>query len=237
MAGSHGPHTVNAPQIMSHRGDLRSHPENTLAALESALAGGIRHLEFDVQINASGTPVVLHDRNLLRTYAVNRSVFEHSDDQSPSLPVLEDVLDLADRFADSTLYVEIKHDSLEHWGESFVLERLLPWADRLGPHFLFARSTTFLSQVRQAGHLKVGVIVSEWTESNRERLLSLEPDVLVVNFQRVPEGENLWPGPWQWAVYEIDDYPSALRWGERGADFILSHVGVDLHQQREALST
>lgn len=236
MARSHGPHTVKTPQIISHRGDLRSHPENSLAALESALAAGIRHLECDIQINASGTPVALHDPNLLRSYAVDRSVFEHADGQSPSLPTLADVLELADRYPETVLYFEIKHNSLEHWGETFVLDRLLPWSERIKHYFLLARSTSFLSLAREAGLPRIGVVLRDWSAANHERLAALEPDLLVINFHLVPDGENLWPGLWQWAVYEVKDISTTLHWGERGAHFVLSHVGVELHQQRQALT-
>jgi glycerophosphoryl diester phosphodiesterase len=228
MARSHGRCRVIIPQIMSHRGDLRSHLENSLAALESPLAARIRHLECDLQINASGTPVLLHDANLLRTYAVDRPVFEHVDGQSPPLPTLADVLELADRYPGTNLCLEVKHNSLEHWGEMFVLDRLRPWAARLREHVLFARSTSFLSLARQAGFPKIGVILRDWSAATREQVTELQPDFLVVNINRVPSGENLWPGPWQWAVYEVQDLPTAQHWGERGADFVLSHVGVEL---------
>ncbi len=219
---------MKTPQIMSHRGDLRSHVENSLAALEAPLAAGVRHLECDLQINASGTPVLLHDANLLRTYAVDRPVFEHVDGQSPQLPALGDVLELADRYPGTTLYLEVKHDSLDHWGEMFVLDRLLTWAERIGEHVLLARSTSFLSLARQAGLPRIGVVLRDWSTATRERVTELQPDLLVVNLTRVPNGESLWPGPWQWAVYEVQDIPTAQHWGDRGAAFVLSHLSVDL---------
>lgn len=227
---------MKTPQIMSHRGDLRSHPENSLAALERALAAGIRHLECDIQINASGTPVLMHDPNLLRIFAVDRSVFEHADGQSPSLPVLADVLELADRYPETVLYLEIKHNSLEHWGETFVLDRLMPWSERIKQHVLLARSKSFLSLAREAGLPRIGVVLRDWSAANHEQLAALQPDLLVVNVQRVPDGENLWPGPWQWAVYEVGDIAATLHWGKRGAHFVSSHVGVELHQQLQALN-
>ena len=219
---------MTIPQIVSHRGDLRSHRENSLAGLESALIAGICHLECDIQINASGTPVLLHDANLLRTYAVDRPVFEHVDGQSPSLPTLANVLELAKRYPGTVLYLEIKHDSLDHWGEMFVLDRLLPWAEQIKQHVLFARSTGFLSLARRAGLPRIGVVVREWSKANRDQLAELEPDLLVINVNRVPDGESLWPGPWQWAVYEVGDLPSAQHWGARGAGYVLSHTGAEL---------
>jgi glycerophosphoryl diester phosphodiesterase len=235
MAHRHEPLALNIPQIMSHRGDLRSHSENTLAAFECALAAGIRYLEFDLQINASGTPVVLHDPSFLRTHGVDRSVFEVADGELPLLPMLADVLDLADRYPGAVLCLEIKHDSLDRWGEAPVLEKLLPWAERIKQHVLFARSTSFLQLARAANLPTIGVILRQWSQAVREHMTALAPQFLVVNWKRVPKGEDLWPGPWQWAVYEVADLPTFLRWGKRGADFVLSHYGVELFQERQAL--
>jgi glycerophosphoryl diester phosphodiesterase len=219
---------MTIPQIMSHRGDLSSYPENSLAALESPLTAGIRHLECDLQINASGTPVLMHDDNLLRTYAIDRPVFEHVDGPSPALPTLADVLELAGRYPGTTFYLEVKHDSLEHWGEMFVMDRLRPWAEQLREHVLFARSIGFLAMARQAGLPKIGVVLRDWSAATLDQVTELQPDFLVININRVPRGENLWQGPWQWAVYEVADVPTALHWGNRGADFVLSHFGVEL---------
>ena len=241
MAHRHGPAALNnspilnVPEIMSHRGDLRSHPENTLAAFETALAAGIRYLEFDLQINASGTPVVLHDANMLRTHDVDRSVFDHSDGAEPVLPVLAEVLDLADRYPGTVLCLEIKHGSLDHWGEAVVLEKLMPWAERINRHVLFARSTSFLQLARTAGLPTIGVILRKWSPVVREHMTELEPEYLVIQGERVTGNERLWPGPWRWAVYEVGDLPTTLLWGERGADFVLSHFCVELLQQRQAM--
>ncbi len=55
------------PEIIAHRGYSARAPENTLAALDAALAAGADAVEFDVQIAACGTPVLFHDAMLGRT--------------------------------------------------------------------------------------------------------------------------------------------------------------------------
>ena len=50
--------TAQLPDIIAHRGNAIEHPENTLQALESAVALGVRHVEFDVQLTADHVPVV-----------------------------------------------------------------------------------------------------------------------------------------------------------------------------------
>lgn len=55
------------PQIIAHRGFSARAPENTLAALDAALAAGADSVEFDVQTAGCGTPVLFHDPMLGRT--------------------------------------------------------------------------------------------------------------------------------------------------------------------------
>lgn len=54
-------------EIIAHRGYSARAPENTLAALEAALAAGADAVEFDVHTAACGTPVLFHDAMLSRT--------------------------------------------------------------------------------------------------------------------------------------------------------------------------
>ena len=54
-------------EIIAHRGYSGRAPENTLAALDAAVAAGADAVEFDVQPAACGTPVLFHDPMLGRT--------------------------------------------------------------------------------------------------------------------------------------------------------------------------
>jgi glycerophosphoryl diester phosphodiesterase len=52
---------------LAHRGDWRHAPENSLAALQAALAvPGCDGVEFDVRLSGDGVPVLLHDETLQR---------------------------------------------------------------------------------------------------------------------------------------------------------------------------
>ena len=55
------------PLVVAHRGASSTHPENTLASFEAALALGTPVLELDVRLSSDGIPVVLHDPDLSRT--------------------------------------------------------------------------------------------------------------------------------------------------------------------------
>ena len=55
------------PLNIAHRGARSIAPENTLAALEKAVAAGAHMWETDVQMSADGVPVIFHDETLERT--------------------------------------------------------------------------------------------------------------------------------------------------------------------------
>lgn len=60
--------TTAKPIIVSHRGDIASAPENTIASAQAALDGGAGGLETDIRICSSGELVLFHDKTLLRHF-------------------------------------------------------------------------------------------------------------------------------------------------------------------------
>ena len=54
---------------LAHRGDWRQFPENSLAAIDAAVAvPGCDGVEFDVRLSSDGVPVLMHDETLERVY-------------------------------------------------------------------------------------------------------------------------------------------------------------------------
>lgn len=52
---------MNKPILIAHRGDTKSFPENTIEAFLSAIKKGADGFEFDVHLNESGIPIVVHN--------------------------------------------------------------------------------------------------------------------------------------------------------------------------------
>ena len=98
---------------IAHRGDSRHAPENTLPALEAALAiAGCDGVEFDVRVSADGVPVLLHDETLARVQG-------HPDrvDELPAraledlgVPTLADVLARIPHRAQLDVELKGRHD-------------------------------------------------------------------------------------------------------------------------------
>jgi glycerophosphoryl diester phosphodiesterase len=61
------PRLDGSHEIIAHRGYSARAPENTLAALDAAVAAGADAVEWDVQVASCGTPVLFHDSHLGRT--------------------------------------------------------------------------------------------------------------------------------------------------------------------------
>lgn len=63
-------------EIIAHRGDPIARVENTLPAIDQALADGARVVEIDIHLTADGEVVVVHDPTLLRLFGLDRRVDE-----------------------------------------------------------------------------------------------------------------------------------------------------------------
>lgn len=57
------------PLVISHRTNMGTMPENTLAGIEAALGDGVDGVEIDVRATRDGRVVLLHDATLERTAA------------------------------------------------------------------------------------------------------------------------------------------------------------------------
>lgn len=55
------------PLVISHRTNMGTMPENTLAGIDAALADGVDGVEIDVRATSDGRVVLLHDATLERT--------------------------------------------------------------------------------------------------------------------------------------------------------------------------
>ena len=58
---------VERPMVIAHRGGASLEAENSLMAIESAIALGVDVVEVDVRLSADGHVVVMHDRSVNRT--------------------------------------------------------------------------------------------------------------------------------------------------------------------------
>jgi glycerophosphoryl diester phosphodiesterase len=230
---------TSLPEIIAHRGNAAEFPENTLPALQSAVELGLRHLEFDVQLTADKVPVVFHDATLERVADRPGNLHEMSWAELAETPVGE-IKRFGRRFAFTfppslaqtvealatwegvTAFVEVKRASLRHFGREAVLTRiaevLQPAIDRC---VLISFDLPSIKILRIMTGARIGWVLSEYSDAALAEATALAPDFLICDVERVPEGaERLWPGKWQWAMYEVRDLKTVQRCQALGAGFV-----------------
>jgi glycerophosphoryl diester phosphodiesterase len=226
------------PQLVAHRGYASRFPENTLESLEAALEAGACFVEFDVQLTRDGKPVLLHDPDLSRTGGRKDQVCDLSLQQVAAIevgqpevfgrrfagvriPTLASALRLVASWDRARAFVEIKPESLEHFGLESVTERVLAdFAMTDTEPVLISSVGAFLVHARRSGHRETGLVLRDWSVDTREALEELQPQYVFCNLQRIPAESRLWPGAWKWVIYEVVSPRLALELAERGADLI-----------------
>jgi glycerophosphoryl diester phosphodiesterase len=99
------------PLRIAHRGDWRRAPENSLAALDAAMAiPACDGVEFDVRVSADGVPVLLHDALLRRVQGVPGGAREYTAEilHELEIPTLAEALEALPRRA--FINVDLKGD-------------------------------------------------------------------------------------------------------------------------------
>ena len=224
--------TPAKPVLVAHRGDATHYLENTLPAFESAARLGVRHVELDVQLTSDGIPLVLHDANARRTHGIDIDVRYHDvatlagkglfDKQAFDCPVprLDDFVDWMDGNPQMHVFVEIKKESLHTQGRTKVLSVI---ADKLAP--IAGRYTLISYDARVLGMAKrdkqpIGYVLPTMVDRYRPIARPLSPAILFADYRQILHAPELWPGPWQWATFEVADRAIARRMIASGLDFL-----------------
>lgn len=227
------------PEIIAHRGNAAEFPENTLQGLESAVSLGLRYVEFDVQVTADLVPVLMHDADLARVGGRPDCVHDLTWSALAELPVgevqrlghahaftyppsLAQAVDTIAGWDGVTAFVEVKRSSLRRFGRETVLKRiaqvLQPVIDRC---VLISFDLPSVKILRLMTGARIGWVLPQYDAEARQQAAELAPQFLFVNLERLPaEPEPLWPGPWDWAVYEVRDLKTAKDCQARGARFV-----------------
>lgn len=98
---------------LAHRGDWRRAPENTISAIEAALAvPGCDGVEFDVRLSSDGVPVLLHDETLARVQGRSERVDQVSarDLEDLGVPSLAQALAAIPHRAHLDVELKGRHD-------------------------------------------------------------------------------------------------------------------------------
>ena len=73
--------------VTAHRGSSLKAPENTISALEQAVADGADYAEIDVQATADGVVILMHDADLMRVASIDRKIAEIRYDELSKIDI------------------------------------------------------------------------------------------------------------------------------------------------------
>lgn len=73
--------------VIAHRGAALHAPENTLAAVERGILDGADYIEIDVQEDAQGRVVVLHDSDLMKVGGVDLKIWNATSDRLGAIDI------------------------------------------------------------------------------------------------------------------------------------------------------
>lgn len=241
------------PQLVAHRGYPEHFPENTLIGIEAAIRAGARMVEVDVQLSTDEVPVLMHDPNLQRVAGfkgtVHHLTYEQLYDIHPSefqrfgyrysqvrIPRLTEFCQLLRKWPGVTAFVEIKPASIDHFGSTVVLNRVLRDIEPVASQVvLISFSSDILQAARKQGIGALGIILSTWSGRKSAIVRQIAPQYIFSNVNLLPRWGKLAPHNAKLAVYEIVSPKLALNLGARGVDFVETFAIGEMFEQIEHL--
>ncbi len=226
---------ASPPHIIAHRGAMATHPENTWAALEAAIGGGCHLLEIDIQFDGQGHPWVIHDPTLERTTDHQGALLDYTSEalrqvsahqpqrfgsQYAPLPLLDlpDLMQALSPHPQLQLFVEIKRHGLARFSaDTLVAHTLEALASAPFPVTPISFSVAIVEALQRQGYPRLGWIPRQLDAASAAQAARLQPDYLFFNHLRIAADTPLWPGPWQWVLYDLVEAPAARHWHAQGA--------------------
>ena len=223
--------------LVGYRGNSAEFPENTLPALRSALALGVRFIELDVHLSAEGVPMVCDEQELARIAGediemssaqmaatdVSQKIRFGERYRGTLIPSLTSALSLLQGRPEITLFVALGRASVARLGHDQVVSQVVRALRPFGSHcVLVSRDLATIHTARARAGYPIGWVLPAYDAHTRLKYEALQPDYLFCDRELLPPQGALWRGPWRWAVYDVPDLETALRLAGRGADFVVT---------------
>ena len=88
------------------------------------------------------------------------------------------------------------------------------------PFVALSFDKTIIETLRDELACSIAWALRKFNNTTKDQAKSFKPDYLFCNYKKVGRSDELWPGPWRWVMYEIDDLDLAHRWLDKGADLL-----------------
>ncbi len=191
-----------------------------------------------MQLSSDRIPFVVHDESLTRTAGLNRNITDMSAAElaevmvgerrrfggrytEAKLPRLQTLIDWLETKPQVNLFVEIKRQSLRHFGREVVVREVLNDCRRVPDRCtIISFDHACLDLARAQGALTIGWATEEYSPEAFRVVQTLDPDYLFTSDEMFAYMHKSMPGPWQWVVYETHEPRRALQLAEQGAAFV-----------------
>ena len=226
------------PTLVAHRGYPAKYPENTLLGIQAAVAAGARWFEFDVQCSKDLVPFLCHDDSLKRTAGLDRNIMEltawelakvdvgyaarFGDRYAGTHPTpLSELIAWLKKQTGVQAFVEIKAESLEHFGHEVVVEKVMQAIrPALGQCIVISFDALSLKLARQRGAGPVGWALEDASAVTAKTAVEFKPEYLFVSTRLFDAARAALKSTHQWAVYQVQDPAKAVALTEQGADLV-----------------
>ena len=237
------------PVLIAHRGYSGRYPENTLLAYQAAYQHGARYMECDLQMSYDRVPFVHHDASLMRMAGVDSDIRDNKSKVIKSMNAAYSARfddEFADnefttfrklckwlkRHSDVTMFVEIKQESIDRFGIPVFLDevyRRIAKAEIEHQCVIISFNPEVVEYARKISSMQCGWVLPSWSEDVESITRKLKPEYVFSSVDILPKDDDeVWQGGWQWALYNLDDVPSALAMAKRGFRFLETNQIGDL---------
>ena len=237
-----------SPALVAHRGYPLRYPENTLIGFQAAVEAGARWVECDVQLSRDQVPFLCHDASLKRTAGLDRPVWDLSAAELADVDVgertrfgekfegthptkLELLAIWLKALPEVRVFVEIKRQSLKHFGTALVVQRVIQAVTPVREQcVIISFDAPCLEVAREHGAAAVGWAIKDAGPATAAAVSALKPEYLFAGDELFPAAHAALPGPWRWAVYEVQDAVYARRLAAQGAQLIETDAIAEMHK-------
>lgn len=220
--------------MVARRGNSQEFPDNSLAALRSAIQLGARFMELDVHVSADGIPVVVNERELAR-------VAHFEDLTAAQIGALEagQPARFGDRFSDAriaslattlellegrpeiTAFITLGRACVQKFGREHVISRVMRALKPVRSRCVLGSSDlATIHAARNLAGYPIAWTLPAYDDHTRLKYEALQPDYLFCDQAFLPAERPLWRGPWRWVIYEVNRLEQVLALAARGAQFV-----------------
>lgn len=204
--------------IVAHRGNAAEFRENSIAAIQSAIALGCRFVEFDIQISSDRVPVLMHDGAWFRLKGKDRDSVDISAYGLTSLGFakLEDVSALLRDHPEVTAFVEIKAEAIDRFGHEEAVRMVAELVDP-AQAVIISFDLKACEIARRLG-FRIGAVISDISRETQDRCGLLKPEFTFTDHTLIG-GAVPWRGT-TWVAYEVESTSAAEAVRAKGVTLI-----------------